>query len=77
MGVGTRLKTELKSRGLVIKFVAKKTSIPYGSLVRYLDDSRPIPEDRLKLICLTFKINPKIFGLDDHNSCQQKEVANG
>lgn len=65
MSSGEILKSELRKRGLLYKFVAERTGIPYVSLKSYLNDYRPIPEVKLRCICLTFDIDSKIFGLDD------------
>ena len=72
MNIGERLKFELQERGLVLKFVSKKTGIPYSSLSHYLNNFSPIPESKIRCICLTFGIDPKIFGLDGHTSSQKQ-----
>lgn len=74
MKTGLLIKQELQNRGLLLKFVAEKTGIPYGSLLHYLDGSREIPEAKIRLICLSFGMSPKIFGLDVLNSSQKKAV---
>lgn len=68
---GKLLKRQLKDKGLFLGFVSRKTAIPYGTLCHYLADHRPMPESKLRLVCLTFDIPLNLFGLDVENSSQQ------
>lgn len=66
--VGAQLKKEIEARGLYFKHVAKSTGIGYISLIHYLNETRPIPESKLRLVCQTFGIDVKKFGLDESPS---------
>lgn len=71
MGYGKKLKEQIRSKGLRFTFVSDQTGIPYDSLIQYLNEHRPFPEPKVRLICLLFGIDLKIFGLDDKNSLQK------
>lgn len=72
MNTGEKLKEVLKAEGRTLKFVSLKTGIPYDTLSSYVRDVISIPESKLRCICLTLGIDPKIFGLDDENSSQKE-----
>lgn len=74
MKPGAMLKEELKvNRGLQFKFVAKKTGIPYSTLRQYLNDFIPIPEVKIRTICLTFGISLEKFGFDKSETQSDKQ----
>lgn len=74
MNTGQKLKIELQKRGLIFKFVSAKTNISYESLKQYLNGHRPMPESKVRLVCMTFGIDLKIFGLDDTYKFQQEAI---
>ena len=55
------LKQEISDQGYKFTFVAKKTGIPYESLLQYLGGHRPIPEAKVNLLCLAFDLDLKKF----------------
>ncbi len=61
MHLGPLLKQELRKKGYFFKFVSNQTGIPYGTLSHYLSGARPMPESKVRLICLTFGISLKKF----------------
>lgn len=67
---GSILKEELDKRGLKYKFVAKAVGIHYQTFVNHLANRVPIPEVKIRAICLSFGIPLKIFGLTDYLGLQ-------
>lgn len=67
---GTFLKKELDNRGIKYAHVSDNTGISYVSLSRYLNGRQDMPEARVRLVCLTYGIPLKIFGLSDPNLVQ-------
>lgn len=67
MNLGQELKQLLRSKGYHLNFVAEKTGIPYSTLRSYTCGVRDIPKSKLKLICLVFDLDEKIFGLSVKN----------
>lgn len=63
-----KLKEILDSLGLKYTFVAEKSCIPYSTFMHYLNGHKAMPEAKLRLVCLTFGIPLKKFGLTDHLS---------
>lgn len=74
---GEILKQELRNRGLMFKFVSKKTGIKYDSLWNYLNGKSEMPEPLIRCVALTFGIDLKIFGFNDENIHQFKEASHG
>lgn len=74
MEYGKLLKEELDKKGYRYKHVAKETYLPYNSLIGYLNGHKPMPASKVQLVCLTFGIDPKIFGLGD-NISNHKEAS--
>lgn len=77
MNVNKKLKEALKSTGYRFDYIAEKTGIPYDSLIQYLNGHRPIPENKVRLLCLTFDLPLKKFGIFDRDSVQESEASNG
>lgn len=75
MSIGKKLREELyEKRGLRLRFVAKKVGISHISLSNYVNDIRPIPEAKLRLICRVFDIDPGVFGLEEIPVYRQQEA---
>lgn len=74
MSYGTDLKNELKQRGLKYNFVAEAVGLNPKALNKYLNGYAPMPEIKLRAICLTFGIPLSIFGLSDYPG-SRKESA--
>jgi len=70
MDVGTVLKQEIKKKRRSLVYVSEITHIPYQSLVKYVNNFRPIKRDRLFHICQAMEIDIKIFDGTGINSIQ-------
>lgn len=75
MSIGKMLKAEIDSKGLRYKFVGQAVGIPVGQLNKYLNGHQPMPEVKVRAVCLTFSISLKKFGLIDYTGIQEKEPA--
>lgn len=61
-------KQQIEDLGIKYKKVEELTGIPENVVSQYANGHRPIPEAKIRLFCLSFGINPKIFGLNVRNS---------
>lgn len=68
-----KLKAAIKEIGIKYKGVEKLTGIPANSIQQYCS-GRPIPEERLLIICEKLNIDSKIFGLDGRNFLQCEAI---
>ncbi len=65
MTMEEKLAAYINERGLLIKFVAQKSGVPYNRLQPSLHGDRKIKADELLAVCAVLDVNPADFRADE------------
>lgn len=75
MNKATLIKTALEQEGRTLKWLSRKTGIPYNTMAGWTSGKSNPKEPDLRLIAYVMGLPFSFFGLDDHNISQS--VDNG